>query len=438
MWRDAWAIDALVATVSGVGPAGDEVLTLTAESRSGCVSLRARRRSSADGSLRLDRLVTALGAERFLNVVATVRADYTGDGYLDAVVEVRGYDSSLGSASYTPYSSRDVTPDVERAGRVLVVDGRTGAVVDEAVQRRSLGPGPVAGSFRRGGDNAVAILTNVTADATSATAEVAATTRRGVAWRRRVPTLPDGGDYLAVGNRPAFVTGTLVPRSPEPHLPPFALTYERTRLTVLDPRDGSVRWERTWLSAGNRVSFSSLGDDVLVEDGRLGEVARLRGGDGSVVWSVRYADLALRDTPPLADYTGDGVPDDLVLDSAPSPLVVSGADGALTPLPLVPLPAQPFPVGDLDGDGAADVVVATGAQGGVGVPLAAAAGIVAYSGRTGMPLWQAPLGPGQGALEMVSADVDGAGGDELFVYRLDEALLSFDGRTGTERWLVAV
>jgi hypothetical protein len=321
---------------------------------------------------------------------------------------------------------------------VLVVDGRDGTVAARVTQPRAPGPGPVAGLFRRGNEQALATLTNVSADGSSAVAEVTATTRRGVAWRRRITTLPDGGDYLAVGSRPAFVTNLLQVRSPAAGAPAAGLFWERTRLTVLDPGDGSVRWERTWLSLGNRVSFSPLGDDVLVEDGRLGEVARLRGHDGSVVWSARYADLALRDTPPLADYTADGVPDDLVLDSAPSPTVVSGADGALTPLPLIPLAAQPFPVGDLDGDGGADVVVATGLQGGVVVPVATAAGIVAYSGRTGLPLWQAPLDPGQDSLEMVSANVDGRPGDELFVYRVDTALLSYDGVTGARRWRLDV
>lgn len=86
-------------------------------------------------------------------------------------------------------------------------------------------------------------------------------------------------------------------------------------------------------------------------------------------------------------------------------------------------------LGDLNGDGALDVVVGTGGY----WPEPAGRVITALNGRDGSVLWQTAT-PARVVGSPSLADVTGDGKPEVFVVSYGGWLLSYDGATGAERW----
>jgi outer membrane protein assembly factor BamB len=184
-------------------------------------------------------------------------------------------------------------------------------------------------------------------------------------------------------------------------------------LWALDGRDGRERWR--WEGLGWNPMAPAVGDldgdglPEVVAAGRESTVA-LRGDSGEVVWEMAPftepfpADGALA----LADLDNDAAPEVIhgnrVLDGRTGSGVGIGAAGCGCGYnDQVPLPA----VGDLDGDGFAEVV----------------AGNAAY-GRTGETLWSNGLDDGFVAL----AELDGDAETEVVVAGLAEVrALDHDG-----------
>lgn len=86
-------------------------------------------------------------------------------------------------------------------------------------------------------------------------------------------------------------------------------------------------------------------------------------------------------------------------------------------------------LGDLNADGAQDVVVGTGGY----WPEPAGRQVTALDGRTGRALWTAAT-PARVVGSPSLADVSGDGRAEVFVVTHGGYLMSFDGRTGSQRW----
>lgn len=86
-------------------------------------------------------------------------------------------------------------------------------------------------------------------------------------------------------------------------------------------------------------------------------------------------------------------------------------------------------LGDLNGDGALDVVVGTGGS----WPEPAGRVITALDGRNGSVLWQTGT-PARVVGSPSLADVTGDGRPDVFVVGYGGWLLSYDGATGRERW----
>lgn len=90
-------------------------------------------------------------------------------------------------------------------------------------------------------------------------------------------------------------------------------------------------------------------------------------------------------------------------------------------------------LGDLNGDGANDVVVGTGGY----WPEPAGRQITALNGRDGSVLWQAST-PARVVGSPSLADVTGDGRPDVFVVSYGGTLLSFDGATGRQRWSACI
>ncbi len=152
-------------------------------------------------------------------------------------------------------------------------------------------------------------------------------------------------------------------------------------------------------------------------------------------------------SPAIADVTGDGVPEVLVGTTAfngqsftynrPTRLVVLRGDGSLVWSKDVEASVTSAPaVGDLNGDGLADVVVTTN---GDGAHANRNGAIIAYD-RNGNRLWRWATRDitGDGFTEGISAspllcDLDGDGKDEVFVGAWDQRYYLLSG-TGASLW----
>jgi outer membrane protein assembly factor BamB len=249
-------------------------------------------------------------------------------------------------------------------------------------------------------------------------------------WRTRVATLSDSWATFGLPAGPAFVTVDRV--SPTEDL---SVATTTARITVLDGATGRLRWQQDFVVDGPTLSVGRLAGDVLVNVPTTGLLTRLRGTDGQAVWTQHYVDQERYDGSIVPDETGDGVSDFLHLDTAAGPVLYSGADGSVNARPLyAPAGLEVFPVSDLNGDGAADVIGFPNVDQGVNPVATQAALAVAFNGKTGLPLWHAFVGPVSMFLDVTSAPLDERPGADVVIQDVTGTEYALDGQTGSSIW----
>lgn len=266
----------------------------------------------------------------------------------------------------------------------------------------------------------------LTGTSTRGSSEVVARLEGRPAWRATVPT--EAGAPLLRSTRVGPVVATSAP---------VAGTVRTHRVVQLAARTGAVVWQRTWSDAGPLQVLES-GGDLLVRLGGLGRLERVGAADGATAWST--GDDLTDGERLVGDVDGDGAADVVVPGSLGTTAVLSGRSGAaLHPEVLSHLTGDAVGVGDLDADGYGDLVGTLAEQdpreqllgGGRAVPH----GLTAVSGRTGAVLWT--TGERLSELAVLAAEVRSGRGRDVVVHDPGTGLLALRaGRTGRLLWQV--
>lgn len=369
-------------------------------------------------------------SSRWLNVVSAAAAEAPGSGFADTLIEVREGDTdpSLGR-TYEPHQYRDISPGLAKRGQVWLVDGQSQNIRRLTAQPALVGPGPMSTTYGPAAAQQAAVLTEEASSLSGQQSVVTGYSHGRQTWRTLVPTLPSAWTAVGLPSGPVFATAS----SAFPDSLPAAAT-SKTLITALQGSTGKVLWEKSFVSSGG-FAVHRLQGDVLVDNQSLGQLTRLRGDSGATVWTRQYVWQARHDHPVMGDVDGDGVQDLLMADSAEGPAIVSGATGALLPRPLFSLaPDYLFAVGDLNGDGAADVVGLPGVSQAIGAFTTVSSPAIAFSGRTGQVLWACSLPATASSIDVVDGNLGGTQGDDVVVEYLSGSQYLVDGRTGAILW----
>ncbi|MFZ2872913.1 MAG: FG-GAP-like repeat-containing protein [Phycisphaerales bacterium] len=156
-----------------------------------------------------------------------------------------------------------------------------------------------------------------------------------------------------------------------------------------------------------------------------GRVLVIDAADGKIVYDLKAGSDPILPGPLVADVSGTGIPDVMVVSSGEKPLIrcIDSRDGGERwSFPLTARATQGPALTDLDADGAPDLAIAT------------ADGVVtALSARTGIPLWQTTAGEAGPASATVIADLDADGKPEVIAGGRRITALAADGQV---RWSV--
>jgi hypothetical protein len=230
---------------------------------------------------------------------------------------------------------------------------------------------------------------------------------------------------------------------------------ERPGLRAFDGMSGAVLWSAATSGCYQSAPllFDQDGDgllDVVVSTWFDEKVRAFSGVDGSLRWETPIGGWTYH-AGSFGDLDGDGVPDVALGDYSGRLWAIDGADGSVlwsTPLPGERYVFGPSAMGDLDGDGALEIVVAADAlhvygAGGArrfGVPLPAPSlrgpaltdldgdglpdivvaldtpGVRGFSGLSGAELFARDFAEaGEAGFQPTIADLDGDGASDVFV-----------------------
>ena len=200
----------------------------------------------------------------------------------------------------------------------------------------------------------------------------------------------------------------------------------RPRLTAWDPRSGEPIWQRTedLPVSIHRMVVGDLGGDGRVElllSSRSGGMVILDAANGGILHRLEDGQEVSAPAA-LGDLNGDGAAD-LLVGVQGSKARVSAYDGVSLDLMwahrIGGIDSRPAIV-DVDGDGAAEVVVSTWAG-----------SVVALHGKDGGELWSTFVHRGHGLYSSPAVgDLDGDGDVEIVVGAKSRTVIVLDGPTG--------
>ncbi len=304
-----------------------------------------------------------------------------GDGQIS--VEWRqwtpGESPGLGTVSSFSWRGYEDTPGLY-SGTLMLLDARTGNVINRREVKPSRGPGALAvisGKGKSGRWIVVAESRHV-GNADEVLSRVEAWDGSHLAWSREVPLLVGAQDILDAAAGPLLVTQS-DPASSAVQGQGTQATGAVHRLTALDRKTGKVLWTRTGTTPWPNFTVTSTGTIIANwTNGTTGSDDFVEAIDpltGKSRWH-----LGGYNSKGSEDFTGDGEPDPWLgghtyADGRTG--VVHNLDSqAYTP------DANTYPIADANGDGHADFLDV----GGNGVSL-----VSLISGATGKALWTQPV-----------------------------------------------
>lgn len=281
-----------------------------------------------------------------INIYSPPVGDFNGDGDVDAAM-VRTAQNRLTPVPYRCYPQPNGTCSVPPAfpwhARVDVIDGRTGRILLGRDLGRYRAAMPTAMWVRRGDRDALAVMTP-----TSLTSgELSLFTAHGQAWRTTVPVGSSDAMLIPVTGGLAVIGESASEASQVPLL---------STVSVVDTATGRLRWSQRY---AGQVDVQTAGDgNLLVTDLTTATATKLAARTGATLWR-RGPEGTYRLWPiVLGDVDGRGQPD--VAFVKVGYVVAAGEDGRT----LLDLGSDdvPYPLGDVTGDGDADLAVVTGSD----------------------------------------------------------------------------
>lgn len=356
------------------------------------------------------------------NIFEAGVGDFDGDGRPDQAVETRVQMPDEGSSlpvDSLSHNGRDITL-TPRSGTVAVLSASRGKTLFRWDYDGVTGPGPLSG------------FTGSTFTLIKGAAQVGAGFEydakvegyRGGRriWVTKQRLLRDGADVLAGPLGPLLIT-----TAPSTNAGGQELGIA-SRVVALDGRSGQRLWQRDWARSAPTFARTSRGDlmgSVAADAGQPNSVAHVVRVDGRT-GATRF-DTTAPFNGTLADLTGDGLDDALFTVG-----YVNGQSGGTQRASTTAGDTPSLtPIGDVDGDGGADVWSYSGSTH-IGSLL---------HGRSLTPIWQVPENPvpfirsakpgNRVPRQAVTAD----GRKLVVVFReIGQRLTAFDAATGKVIW----